>query len=406
MKKIAFLLLLTMVGCASRQKQVWLTELKDAHNTDRKDVARVYLDKKGCLYPEKNFYIPYKSFFKESQYKSTYKFKPDTGNLKSYFTDSIAEAKKLATSYGIASNQEAGAIFTQVQAKIQSDKISEIQQLLNASSSKTLLILIHGFNDPNPSGDYQRMRDYIKTYKAGKDYIYLEVYWDGLTSNQGNPGTSKIWGAAQLNSSYEANAVRHLINGLSSTTKVRIITHSLGASVGTGALFNTFSKWKCPKEFDYYGDMMSTPAPSQSDIRIGMIAPAIPGVATFVDFNQRKDTRVNTTDTILPSKNNINTVVVGYKKTDYALYKGFMKKKRFLSKIAGATTLGSNAATDGVSEIDRVTKTILALGYTPATNPIKAIDFEANTHFDKEHGLYYYMQNDQKLKQFLDKLLD
>ncbi len=386
----------------NRQRQVWLTELKDAHAADKDAVVRIYLDKRGEFYPD-NIYIPYKAFFKFKNRKSTFKLKETTGNLKSYFTTSLTASNDLATAYHLPPNPvNTTQLFNQVQKLILTGTASKINYLLSAGKSKILIIMIHGFNDPNPTGDYQRMRDYIKNYKLINDAVYLEVYWDGLNANQGNPGISKIWAFAQLNSEYEANTIRSILNSTNPDTHFRIITHSLGASIGTGALFNTYSKSNDPTKHDYYTQMILVHAPQQQDIRIGMIAPAIPGVETFTNFNIRDGT-----NNISIDKNNISHVVIGYKEADNALIKGYFQKKQYLSKLFGATTLGCNAITKGEREIDRVSDEMKALGYTNPQSIINPVDFNSTgTNFKEEHGLYYYMRNEKALKLFLDYLFD
>ena len=57
------LLLIIFLGSCARQKQIWFNELHSAHQADQSYVSRVYIDKKGSLYPSSKIYIPYKYFF-------------------------------------------------------------------------------------------------------------------------------------------------------------------------------------------------------------------------------------------------------------------------------------------------------------------------------------------------------
>lgn len=383
----------------NRQRQVLFTELKDAHEAD-KNVVRVYIDKRGKLYPN-NVYIPFQSFFMVGDKLSSYNVEK-TGSLENYFANSKTGLKKLAEVYHLPlAGTDSLAIFHQSQDIIQASLVNQIHQLIKESISKTVIVLIHGFNDPNPTGDYQRMRNYIKNYKKINDAVYIEIYWDGLTANQGNPGTSKIWGYAQTNSSFAANTVRKIVNKIDSIAHIRILTHSLGASVATGTLFNTYSKWEITEGQDFYTEMISIEAPKQKDLRLGMITPAIPGVNTFTDFNHR----VGTTNMPI-EKNNISRIIVGFKETDVAMRKGFFQKSRWLSKVKGAITLGSNAKTDGKEEFIRVLDTMRGLGYNNPESIIRRVDFKAGEFYKNEHGLYFYMQNETALKLFLDYLFD
>lgn len=405
MKNFIYVFIFILIGCTSRQKQVLFTDLQYAHEGHSEEVVRVYIDKRGSFYPKKEIYIAYNDFYDKKAYKDTYTIAENTGSLKDYFIRENEKLIELASAYGISTVKDTGNTFQKAQKKIVQEKAGEIRKLLSAPDSE-LVVLIHGFNDANPSGDYYLMRKYIQAYKPDINFVFLEVYWDGLTANQGSPGFSGIWSYAQMNSSFVANAIRRLLNDLDEEVRIRLITHSLGASVGTGALFNTSSKWKNAEKEPYYKDMMGIHAPVHRDIRIGMIAPAIPGVMTFVDFNRRKDTRTHENDTILPAENNISRVVIGYKETDEALHKKALKKSKFLSKQAGATTLGSNPETKGKSEIERVYEVMNTRGYPQGNTPIDTVNFISKENYKNEHGLYYYMKNEKSLKLFLDKLFD
>lgn len=251
-----------------------------------------------------------------------------------------------------------------------------------------------------PTPVYDRLRKYIESHKPDKKRVFMEIYWDGLSGN--NFDAKRFWSFAQLNSSYVANAVRKIINVSGKDTKIRIITHSLGGSVGTGALFNTNSKWKKPENEEYYKERWQITTPTQKDIRIGMIAPAIPGVNTFVDFNCRTKDKIF--KDIKPADNNISRVIIGFKEKDEALLKNPLKK----ADKFGSTSLGANALIcrkTGEREIDNVIEQMKTLGYDNENTPIRTVDFK-DSAFEKEHGLYYYLQNEYAFDKFLNHLFD
>ncbi len=381
-----------------RQKQVWLTELHNCHEADNKNVVRVYFDKFGDLYPKKDIYIPYKSFFdgnKSNQYSGCLEYY-FTGQNRNKEDEDIfrARSKTLAEGYSINIQLPFDSIFKKSQDLIIHEYTSTLNTLINSGKSKTLVILIHGFNDPNPTGDYQLIRDNIRKLKLDSNYIYLELYWDGLTANNANPGLSKIWGKAQLNTSYVAYTLRRIINLLDQSTKIRFITHSSGGIVATSCLFNTFSKYKNAKTQDYYELLMNTPGPIQNDIRLAMLAPALPGVATFIDFNCRDGNQE-----MHPDSNNISKVLVGYNKNDLATAK-IVGKIRAPRNI-GATSLGCDAK----NEVKNTIQTLDELGYQK-NNPIIPIDFTKHPECKKseEHGCYYYLQNKDKIETMLNQL--
>lgn len=134
--------------------------------------------------------------------------------------------------------------------------------------------------------------------------------------------------------------------------------------------------------------------PHQEDIRIGMIAPAIPGVNTFKSFNSRTlKTEDSCREQNIPSeKNTITRIVIGYKKDDFAL------KKWIFSKKLGATSLGNNSKTKKKTEIEW-TKDKLVSSNT------EVIDFDfKDSNYKDAHGLYYYMQNEKTVTDFLNAL--
>lgn len=405
MRRLVCLLFLPMLlyGCVA-QNQLWFGNRRQ-NQGNQNNVVRVYIDKRGSFYPDADFSIPKKEFIKGESKCLNISTKEYNGNLKSYFLAKTTRIDSLSKHYNVNTNIPSKEQFKAVQVKILENLSNTIESLKQANNTNELVILIHGYNADYPTPNYYELENYIEHFKPDKRRVFLEVYWDGLTDKGKGFSAMKIWSTAQMNSSYVANAVRKIINCIDVTTKVRLITHSLGASVGTGALFNTTSKWTNVEEKGYYEDMMKTLAPTQKDIRLGMIAPAIPGTTTFKDFNHRKDTRTNQNDTILPVNNNIKRVIIGYKETDEALSKKFLKKKRYLSKKVGATSLGANVETDGQSEIDRTKDTMISIGYNSENLPVYEVDFKDNTYPD-EHGLHFYMQNKYALDQFLDLLFD
>jgi hypothetical protein len=393
---LSFFLLIASYGC-KRQKQLWFGAIQRTHAAEQNNVVRLYFDKWGNLYPNINRHIPYKSFFDPINKKNTYNNEVINGNLESYYEWQHVELQKLFNEYGINTfYATAKDSFYAVQNKLIKLHAEKISGPLNTSVNKTLIVFIHGFNDPDPTGDYQQLRDSIKAKGyANEETVYLELFWDGLTSNQGNPGLAKIWGRAQRNSAYASLTLRNILSQLPIETKIRIITHSLGASVGTGALFNTTSKWipkyakrkdiKALSEiWDYFKLVKEIPAPKQNDIRIGMLAAAIPGESTFVDFEQR-----NWAGSFV---NNISRVVVGFNVNDYAVSKR-VGRSDFLASRMGATSLGCNLVVDGISETTRV-KSILDAKFPTIFRSVDFSEFNYKQQ-PEEHGLYYYLLRPQ-----------
>jgi hypothetical protein len=399
----------------NRQRQVWFGALQQTHRADTGAVVRIYFDKLGNLYPDKKIFIPYKTFFDPFSGKKTISEKTASGNLETYYTTGGKRMKELAVFYDLQDVQLATAkdSFYAVQGIIRKNIIDALQAAYNGEALKTLVIFIHGFNDADPTGDYQLVRNAIrKNGLEQRGFVYLEVFWDGLTTNQGNPVYENIWKRALQNSAYVSLGLRQILSGLHPTVQVRIITHSLGASIGTGALFNTSSKWnkngfrKVGKKLnasygvDFFEKQSQLTTPVQQ-ARIGMIAPAIPGYNTFIDFNNR-------VPGITASQNNIDKIVVGYNVNDFAVTKRALGKD--LARYFGSTSLGCNCTRKGVTELEKTFTVLKAIGYDEASvkKLLLPVDFSEHERWKRseEHGLYYYLQNQQKTKEFLTTLFE
>lgn len=380
-----------------RQRQVWLGGLQRAHAAENKNVVRVYIDKWGNFYPDASLSVPYKSFFDPLHEQEPRRSDLGRGSLSAYFTHHPVQLSALTLFYKITSSSPSATdSFKAIQSAIVQQSSQSLAGLIQQSTNKVVVVLIHGFNDDNPTGDYQDIRRNLRDWGCtDSTTAYLEVYWDGLTANNGNPATEYIWGRAQNNSAYVSLAVRRLLTSLPQQTKLRIITHSLGASVGTGALFNTVSKWKkgtteiedeegnvtsIKRVWAYFDAVKTVVTPTQPDIRIGMIAPAIPGVSTFCDFENRNPA-------CTPANNNITKVVIGFNCNDYATTKRVLKSDR-LSRVAGATTLGCNYK----NEVGNTMKAMNKLNYKNIVDSVNFSQFECRQK-PEEHGMYYYLRN-------------
>lgn len=412
---LLFLCLYFSSCITNRQRQVWMGPLQQTHQADRERVLRIYFDKQGNLYPGTEDFIPAKNFFDPVAAKKTFKEKPHTANLETYFTSHPVELKKLFLHYcpAAAVSPAARDSFYTVQYFIRKNHVQELEKAFASQKEKTLVLMIHGFNSPNPTGEYQMLRNAIR--KQGYDtgnFVYLEVYWDGLTANQGNPVFEGIWKKALENSAYAALGLRRMLALLDPAVKIRIITHSLGASVGTGALFNTETKWrkrgfknvgrKLAYEYgqNFFDSLRSVPAPRQ-DCRLGMIAPAIPGYNSFIDFNKRNPD-------ITPAQNNISRVVVGYNVNDFAVTKRLFKVD--MARYFGSTSLGCNKVHRGKPEMQRAEEVLLQNGYSAGQARQILIPVDYSRYGKKikseEHGLYYYLSDTLCTDEFLKKLFE
>lgn len=399
----------------NRQRQVWLGGLQQTHHADTGSVLRIYFDKLGNLYPDKKQFVPYKMFFDPQNGKKTIAEKTGTGNLETFYITNRSRLHELSSYYKLKGTDFTSAkdSFYAVQKIIRENVIEKLNATGTRNNIQSVIVMIHGFNDTDPTGDYQLMREAIR--RNGYDnggYIYLEIYWDGLTTNQGNPIYENIWGRALQNSAYVSLGLRQILSGIDKSINIRIITHSLGASIGTGAIFNTSTKWqqngfrKVGKKLKHnyginYFEKQKTLLTPGNNTRIGMIAPAIPGYNTFIDFTHRNPA-------IKISEDNIDKVVVGFNMNDFAVTKRFLGKD--LARYFGSTSLGCNCERKGVTEFDRAAKILIDSGYSPdmVKRLLRPVDFSLNQRNKKneEHGLYYYLLHKDCVKDFLKELFD
>jgi len=216
-----------------------------------------------------------------------------------------------------------------LQNVLRSNAIDRVNEMLKKRSTNELVILIHGFNDPDPDAYYFSLRRNINAYLQHPP-AYIEVYWDGLTALGSGTAAPFIWQRARLNSAKVGLGLRSLLEGVDKNVRLTFLTHSLGASVAAHTLFNP-EVW--PQQFQekLEKNYQSTeiPTPAQSNILLGMLAPAISGTEIFDDIQHTVPER---------AKLNLKRVVVGFDRYDFAVTKGGLFPKMF-----GNTALGADA---------------------------------------------------------------
>lgn len=270
---------------------------------------KIYIDREGNTYPPSDLYQ-----FNQGLFFNPKQRNDQTSRLSMYFKNDSVGLSKICNSYGIKTN------FDTMQGyllKAYADRINkEVQK------GKKIVFLIHGFNS-----DYESTLNSYAVFRgalsARKDIAIVEVFWDGLTKSP-----MRIWPKAQSNSVYAGLDIRKILNQVDRNADIIFMTHSLGASVATQAMFNV-NKWTIDAQMKIDSISNIIPTPPQKIITLIMLAPAIPGVNTFDDLNR----------TVLnPTTKNINKIIVGYNSKDIALTKGIGLKEHY-----GATSLGCNS---------------------------------------------------------------
>ncbi len=396
MIRIALLLFICFIsGCALKTRQVLMIPRRDEVG-----VIKLYFDREGALYPPDVRINPYYFYLQHLHQKKLAKYSNhEYATLESALIkyDSLS-AQAMRQQFKINFNDTV-RLFLRLQDVVRKSYIAEVEKSLVANNTRDLVVFIHGFNDPTPDAYYYSLRRNIEAHLKNKP-VFIEVYWDGLTAMGDNPIFSNIWGYAQSNSAKVGLGLRNMLNKLNTNIRLSIVTHSLGASVATHALFNP-GKW--PKKFqeeleqDYHSE--NIPTPKQKDIRIGMLAPAIPGIKVFDHI-----------DYTIPefSPPTITRVVIGFNHFDFAVTKGGLFASYF-----GSTALGAD-------DKDEVKKTIEAIKSINPKIKCSPIDFSLTRKIDslntkklqrkspykqKEHGLQFYQENEH-FNDFLSALFD
>lgn len=386
---LGLVMLIALINCRM-QRQVWFSDIQRENGRKADEITRMYIDKYGSVYPPDEF-VPRDAFFDPQGLGNEWKEIPGNGNLLDYYSTHPLAYSILALKYGVQNPPADSTGFNTIQKGIIKAYSDGLNQKLAASESNTLVILVHGFNEPNATEDFALLREKIKAVNDS-DFVYLDAYWDGLTANGKPPFLVGIWGRAQLNSGYAAVALRQVLADIRPDAKIRVIAHSLGSSVGTGMLFNTYEKFRNPPK-NLIKRTLSSPVSPSRDIRLGMIAPAIPGTNTFRHFLKRGR------DTIKKEQNNIQRIILGINTRDFAV-----------SKVVGLSEKGGSTSLGGSNKEFYKTKEMFidSLGYTPeeATLLFQKVDFYNDSEYRSEHGLRFYLMQEQAKNEFLHKMLE
>ncbi|MDB5091486.1 MAG: hypothetical protein JWR09_5480 [Mucilaginibacter sp.] len=379
---------------------------KDNQANYAKYVVRIYMDKFGYYYPSTAINIDTGDFFFQHD-KKTFDTDTSGGNLFAYFTKHREKINELGSYYHVPEDKDSCKVYNLVEKAIIKAYADSIDARIRALHADQLVFLIHGFNCSDATESFKEIRDTISSYGYDKNShnVYVELYWEGLQNLEVRAGSAiPIWAHAQNNSIYVGLSLRNFLRSIPDSIPLVFLSHSLGASVATEALFNTTRKWSGAPDVNDAEELKrlikTTPTPGHHRIRLVMLAPAIPGEMTFLDFEARTPTHITAV------QNNIYPIVLGYNPKDYAV------SKRFLAAKVGTTTLGSNYKWHGQYEIDRVKALLVdSLGYTStgANNLIRAVHFTTKLQIKplglQDHAVHSYLNFDPKVThEFFDQL--
>lgn len=288
-----------------------------------------------------------------------------------------------------------GSTTDQLQEKLIEQFSARINQ---AAQRKKIVFIIHGFNKhpfkPVNASAYKENRDMRKKivdWYGSDSFQFVELYWDGLTwANTLKPlgafVSIKIWDNAQAASANVGLEFRRILNKINAPGSY-IITHSLGASVATTALFNVDKYNNSSFRQDYlnkYADTFKYRSPT-SNFKIALLAPAIPGQNTFDEFYER------TPSSPSPSEN--LSVLVGFNRNDRVLRK---------FKLAKPTHIGSTSLGCIMSEVDSA-RALVNIGGRNLFDTV-SFSYGKDQKKQKAHAFQEYVLNETAMNEFLKKL--
>jgi hypothetical protein len=365
-----------------------------AHNVlmvprmDETGVIKLYYDREGYLYPPEAHVTPHYFYLLHQRGALKNQDNPEFATIEYALrkNDSLNNAY-IRQRYNVSGADSSERFFIRLQNVLRSHAIDRVNEMLKKRSTNDLVILIHGFNDPDPDAYYFSLRRNINAYLQHPP-AYIEVYWDGLTALGSGTGAPFIWQRARLNSAKVGLGLRSLLDGVDKNVHLTFLTHSLGASVAAHTLFNP-DVW--PQQFqeklekNYQSNEIPTPA--HSNIQLGMLAPAISGTEIFDDIQHTVPER---------SKLNLKRVVVGFNRYDYAVTKGGLFPKMF-----GNTALGADAGGE-VVKTQRIIQERMPGAKCEAVDFSYALPDSVRIRLDKkslkkyrqsEHAILFYESN-------------
>lgn len=385
-KTLFYLLLIfgLMQSCNYQYHHVFYGHQQDFSSQSQE----LFFDAEGSLYPSSRLDVQqyYNSGF--PSLSSFYKANPEQ------FTSRLSNEER-----------EELNVDQQIQ-RLQKIEIDQLVSQINSRSEQSdrIVFLIHGFNNiyEDSSRNYRLAKTEISEFLKDENVFFVDVYWDAmntLTAKKMVKGSSptyssKIgigsflysWKTAVTNSNYVGQQLRRVISNIEHS-EISIITHSLGSNVALAALTNIEYKLDIEEDdeishqlkqyLDRFNNHVDYASPQQQ-IQLGMIAPAIPGERSFVDFYHRTPAVGQTVDST-----NIN-VTVGFNAYDPVLKKYFR-----VPQLYYATTLGCKR-TD--------LETVIAQ-HKPYVTEVNFSEYE----LQKDHAFFMYLQN-SRLKDFFTQV--
>ncbi len=281
---------------------------------------RLYYDRHGHLYPDA---APADNAFRNAH-----------GLLENYFKENPSELVRAfeAERVETPTNTDSEHQFRYLQNHLLQ---KHLQQITNKGKDKKVVFLIHGYNNTGESASLalEKFRVSILRQFPEEKFLFVEIYWEGLTQKNNKLNSSRIWDNAQVSAAYAGLGLRQLLGRLP-RGHYYAMTHSHGAAVITEALFNVR---RFPKESYSDVDYMREIARRQNEydtptslFSVGMLAPAIPGDNVFDEYYSRTENKMSVTTSLKNFR-----FVNGFNRYDLATSKGIF------AHYFGSTSLAS-----------------------------------------------------------------
>lgn len=267
---------------------------------------RVFLDAEGSVYPPAD--VPLQDVRLRQHVR-----------LRAYFAATPAAAERIRRWSRVQGHGDTW--WAEVQDSVISDLARQLVVLTRgAGSPRPLVVLIHGFNAPAADSAYAAARAAIDSVAGHRDHRFLEVHWDGM---EGHP--IRAWPGARKHAPHVGLGVRRLLRALPGEIPLRVLTHSLGGSVGTSALWERRRDAPTDHVYGRYaGGAAPYGFPTSRDVRVAMIVPAIGGASFGPPHG-------------VPGGVRPQALVIGQNRRDYAVVKGPLGPE-----LLGATTLATD----------------------------------------------------------------
>jgi len=349
---------------------------------DFNDYNSIRFDGAGEIYPDVS--IDYKA---EGCYIKEWRDKNAT-MVQDFYSPTCALRNKIFEYYHI--DGSSNLKFDSIQNIIIRKKADAINRQLELNKTDNITFIMLGYNNhyfSNPADSdnavfklglqRKKIEEFLTAH--GKKSLIVEVYWDGTETETPGLQTAINFHSAMENSYWAGLGLRKLIRNLN-CNKVQFIAHSMGANIVAECVFNQFYKIRQRTEFakrlnKYQEDIL----PPDKKMRAGLVAPAISGTTTFIDYFQEG----------LP---HYCSFIVGYNINDSILSKKFEPVEN-LEPVFFITHFGSTSLGCLKSEVEATEKLFKANDET-----LETIDFSTDTMGipQKRHDITAYLVSPQK----------